>query len=122
MSDREPAGPRGPGHPAWVCRGEPQDRDQPRTVEQSVVFAPLVQILDAPVAQTVEQLPNLTQFFVTISPDPEHVFEVPKILPEDVLCARPCAFRSWRNSWWKYPVLIFKVFHLDRVQQRRLPL
>ena len=65
------------------------------------------------------------------------------------LCARPCASRSWWNSWWKcrrsFPilrycsglwsststfqflvvvedqVLVFKVFPLDRVQQRRLP-
>ena len=63
------------------------------------------------------------------------------------LSARPCAFRSWRNSWWKcrrsFPiprhsglwsststfqflvvvedqVLVFKVF-LDRVRRRRLP-
>ena len=49
----------------------PQDQDQQRTVEQTVGFAPVVQILDAPVAQMVEQLPNLTQFFDTLRPDPE---------------------------------------------------
>ena len=56
------------------------------------------------------------------------------------LCARPCALRSWWNSWWKcrrsFPilryysglrmvvedqVLVFKVFPLDSVQHRRLP-
>ena len=56
-----------------------QDQDQLRTVEQTVGFAPMVQILDAPVAQMVEQLPNLTQFFDTLRPDPEQVIEVPKI-------------------------------------------
>ena len=62
----------------------PQDRDQLRTVEQTVGFAPLVQILDAPVAQMVEQLPNIAQFFDTLRPDPVQVIEVPKILPHDV--------------------------------------
>ena len=63
------------------------------------------------------------------------------------LCARPCALRSWWNSWWKYrrpclslrcsglwnssstfqflvvedQVLVFMVFSQDSVQQRRLP-
>ena len=63
------------------------------------------------------------------------------------LCARPCALRSWPNSWWKcrrsFPLprysglwsststfqlmmvehqfLVFKVFRQDRVQQRRFP-
>ena len=62
----------------------PQDRDQLRTVEQTVGFGPLVQILDAPVAQMVEQLPNLAQFFDTLRSDPVQVIEVPKILPHDV--------------------------------------
>ena len=68
------------------CLGEPrgpQDRDQQRTVEQTAGYAPMVQILDAPVAQMVEQLPNLTQFFDILRPDPEQVIEVPKILPRD---------------------------------------
>ena len=44
----------------------------------------LVQALDAPVPQTVEQLPDVLQFFDTLTTDPEQVIEVPKILPEDV--------------------------------------
>ena len=44
----------------------------------------MVQILDAPVAQMVEQLPNLVQFFDTLMPEPEQDIEVPKILPFDV--------------------------------------
>ena len=44
----------------------------------------MVQILDAPVPQTVAQLPDVLQFFGTLTTDPEQVIEVPKILPEDV--------------------------------------
>ena len=43
-----------------------------------------MQILDAPVPQTVEQLPDILRFFDTLMPDPEQVIEVPKISPEDV--------------------------------------
>ena len=35
-------------------------------------------------SQTVEQLPDVLQFFDTLILDPEQVIEVPKILPEDV--------------------------------------
>ena len=44
----------------------------------------LPQILDAPVPQTVEQLPDVLQFLDTLTTDPEQVIEVPKIFPEDV--------------------------------------
>ena len=47
-------------------------------------LAPLVQILDIPVPQMVDQLPDIEQFFRALSPDPEQVVEVPKILPFDV--------------------------------------
>ena len=43
-------------------------------MEQIAVYAPMVQILDAPVPQLVEQLPDVLRFFV----------EVPKILLDDV--------------------------------------
>ena len=47
--------------------------------------APMVQILDAPVPQTVEQLPNIVQFFAAQLPVvAEPVIEVPKIFPLDV--------------------------------------
>ena len=44
-----------------------------------------MQILDVPVPQMVEQLPDIMRFFDTFTPDPEQVIEVPKILPDDVL-------------------------------------
>ena len=49
-----------------------------------VCFAPMVQIVDAPVPLTVEQLPDVLHFFDTLTPDPEQVIEVPKIFPEDI--------------------------------------
>ena len=49
-----------------------------------VRVAPMVQVLDAPVPQMAEQLPDIIRFFGTLVPDPEQVIEVPKILPEDV--------------------------------------
>ena len=61
----------------------PQDRVQRRTVQQIVDIAPLP-TLDVPVPQMVEQLPDVLSFFRALSPDPEQVIEVPKILPEDV--------------------------------------
>ena len=45
----------------------------------------MVQILDAPVPQTVEQLPDIFCFFDTLMPDPEQVIEVPKISREPQL-------------------------------------
>ena len=69
------------------CLGEPrgpQERDQPRTVEQIAVYAPMVQILDAPVLQLVEQLPDVLRFFDLLLPVPEQAIEVPKILLDDV--------------------------------------
>ena len=80
------------------CLGEPrgpQERDQPRTVEQIAVYAPMVQILDAPVPQLVEQLPDILHLFDTLTPVPEQVIEVPKIVLDDVpvrtVCARHAA-------------------------------
>ena len=40
--------------------------------------------LDVPVPPMVHQLPDIEQFFRALSPDPELVIEVPKILPFDV--------------------------------------
>ena len=40
--------------------------------------------LDVSVPQMVDQLPDIEQFFRALSPDPEQVIEVPKILPLDV--------------------------------------
>ena len=57
----------------------PQDR-----VLRHVVGHLPVPALGVPVPQMVDQLPDIEQFFRALSPDPEQVIEVPKILPLDV--------------------------------------
>ena len=84
LSDEDVVPARGSRPP---CLGEPrgpQERDLPRTVEQIAVCAPMVQILDAPVPQLVEHLPDVLRFFDLLLPVPEQVIEVPKILLDDV--------------------------------------
>ena len=73
--------------PGSVTDPRPQERVLRHTLEHIVDFmrsAPMVQILDAPVPQMVEQLPDIKHLFDTLTPDPEQVIEVPKILPDDV--------------------------------------
>ena len=43
-----------------------------------------VPALGVPVPQMMDQLPDIEKFFSALSPDPEQVIEVPKILPFDV--------------------------------------
>ena len=101
-----------------------------------------VPALDVPVPQMADQLPDIEQFFRALSPDPEQVIEVPKILPLDVpmraalrdtqlaeqLVEVPTIVSySWlqlrrsRTSTFQFLVvegetLVFKVFSLNRVQ------
>ena len=88
--------------PEVLAEPRPQERVQRHTVEYIVDFvccAPVVQILDAPVPQTVDQLPGVLQFFGRLSIVPEQVIEVPKIFLRTSLCALLCAIRSLWNSW-----------------------
>ena len=74
------------------CLGEPrgpQERIQQRTMEQLADVVPMVQILDIPVPQMVEQLPDVLRFFDTLQPVPEQAIEVPKILLDDVPVRTP---------------------------------
>ena len=108
-----------------------------------------VPALDVPVPQMVDQLPDIEQFFRVLSPDPEQVIEVPKILPFDVpvrtavrvtaaggsaggsaddhilfLVTADCGAATSTFQFLvvvEDQVLVFKVFPLDSVQQRRLP-
>ena len=99
--------------------------------------------LDVPVPQMVDQLPDSEQFFRVLSPDPEQVIEVPKILPFDVpmraalrvtqLVEVPTiiSFSSFQRTVEQLvdvpvpggggPSSGLQGFPLDRVQQRRLP-
>ena len=83
LFDEDTAGMR----PGVLAEPRPQERVQRHTMEHIVDFvcsAPTVQILDAPVPQTVEQLPDVLRFFDRLSTFPEQVIEVPKIISEDV--------------------------------------
>ena len=51
---------------------------------QQIVDVPLVPLLDDPVPQMVEQLPDVLRLFDLLLPVPEQVIEVPKILLDDV--------------------------------------
>ena len=82
LFDEDTAGVR----PGDLAEPRPQERVQRHTMEHIVDFvycAPMVQILDAPVPQTVEQLPDVLRFLDRLMTVPEQVIEVPKILPED---------------------------------------
>ena len=75
--------------PGVLAEPRPQEPVQRHTMEHIVDFvwcSPMVQILDAPVPQMVEQLPDVRRFFDRLSTVPEQAIEVPKILPEDVPC------------------------------------
>ena len=83
LYDEEPGG----GRPEALVEPRPQARVQRHVVEHItdlVRVAPMVQILDAPVPQTGDQLPDILSFFGALMPDPEQVIEVPKILLDDV--------------------------------------
>ena len=83
LFDEDTAGVR----PGVLAEPRPQERVWRHTMEHIVdfvCFAPTVQILDAPVSQTVKQLPDVLKFFDRLSTVPEQVIEVPKFITEDV--------------------------------------
>ena len=83
LFDEDTAGVR----PGVLAEPRPQERVQRHTMEHIVdfvCFAPLMQTLDDPAQQMAEQLPDVLQFFDTLTTDPEQVIEVSKIFPEDV--------------------------------------
>ena len=68
----------------------------------------LVQALDAPLLQTVEQLPNVVQFFATELPVvAEPVIEVPKILPHDVPPRRLCRNTQLAEQLVEVPTILY---------------
>ena len=80
MYEEEPGGRR----PASLAEPPgPQERIQRRTVEQPAEIAPMVQILDVLVPQTVGQLVEVLRPFDTMLP--EQVIDVPKITSQDVI-------------------------------------
>ena len=78
---RTMAGPPGESGQRHCLEPWPQEQVQ----RHDDIACELVQALDALVLQTVEQLPNVVQFFATKLPVvAEPVITVPKILPHDV--------------------------------------
>ena len=76
LYDEEPGGSRPDRMPTL---SGPQERDL-----RQIVDVPLVPLLDDPVPQMVEQLPDVLRFFDLLLPVPEQDIEVPKILLDDV--------------------------------------
>ena len=75
---QKPPPPQGSGHPVLVSRGGPQARVQKHTIEQLADVVPMVQILDTPVPQMVEQLLEVFRLLDTQMPV-EQAIAVPKI-------------------------------------------
>ena len=95
LFDEDTAGVR----PRVLAEPLPQERVR-HTMEHIVdfiCFAPMVQILDALVPQTVEQLPDVLRFFDTLTTS--RLSKCPRSFLRMSLCARFCLTRSWRNSW-----------------------
>ena len=68
----------------------------------------LVQALDDPVLQTVEQLPNVVQFFSTQLPVvAEPVIAVPNILPHDVPPRRLCRDTQLAEQLAEVPTILY---------------
>ena len=91
LCDEDTAGVR----PGVLAEPRPQERVQQHPVDQIVDTALALPILDAPVPQTVEQLPDVLQLF------PSRLSKCPRSFLRTSLCALLCAIRSRRNSWWK---------------------
>ena len=73
--------------PRVLAEPRPQERVQRHTLEHIVDFvccSLMVQILDAPVPQMVEQLPDVLRFFDRLATVREQAIEVPKIFIVDV--------------------------------------
>ena len=106
LYEEEPGGRR----PASLAEPpRPQERVQRHTMEHItdlVRVAPMVQILDAPVPQTVEQLVDVLRFFNLLCPVSEQVIEVPKILPEDVPMRRFCRDTQLVEQLVEVPTLV----------------
>ena len=87
--------------------------------------------VDVSVPQMVDQLPDIEHFFAALSPDPEQVIEVPKILPFDVPMRAALRVTQLVEQLVEVPTIIsysslqpslfgeaFKAFLKDKVQKR----
>ena len=96
--------PTGGERPAALLEPWPQGKME----RHDGIAYELVQALDAPVLQTVEQLPNVVQFLATQLPvDAEPVIEVPKILPHDVPPRRFCRDTQLAEQLAEVPTILY---------------
>ena len=106
-SPRTMAGPPGGERPAALLEPWPQGK----TERHDGIAYELVQALDAPVLQTVEQLPNVVQFLATQVPVvAEPVTEVPEILPHDVPPRRLCRDTQLAEQLVEVPTILTPSF------------
>ena len=98
-----------PSRPTPLVEVRPQGRVQRHFLEHMADFCPYVQILDAPVPQTVEQLPDVLRFFDTLILLPSSLSMCPRSSSSASRREPRFMSRSWRNSWWKcrrlFPIL-----------------
>ena len=96
--------PTGGKRPAALLEPWPQGK----LVRHGGIGYELVQALDVPVLQTVEQLPNVVQFFSTQLPVvAEPVIAVPKILPHDVPPRRLCRDKQLAEQLVEVPTILY---------------
>ena len=88
--------------PAPLEEGRPQGKLE----RHAGIGYEIVQNFDVPVPQMVEQLPNTVQFFAALSPVPEQVIAVPKILPHDVPPRRLCRDMQLVEQLAEVPTII----------------
>ena len=84
------------------CLGEPpgpQERVQRHTVEQHADFAAMVQILDVPVAQIVDQLVDVLK--LSDAAIPSKLSQFPRSRRTPSRSVRFSVSHSLRNSWWQ---------------------
>ena len=76
--------------PPPLVEVRPQDRVQQHTLEHAFDICPFMQMLDAPVPLTVEQLVDVLQIVDALVLVAEQVIEVPKIILENILSRLSC--------------------------------
>ena len=103
-----------PSQRSWPpCLGDlwwPQERIQHRTLKQLADVVPMVQVLDIPVPQLVDQLVDVLRFFATLLLVPEQAVEVPKILLDDVPVRTAVRVTQLAEQLVEVPTIVFLVF------------
>ena len=89
--------------PAPLEEGRPQGKLE----RHAGIGYEIVQNFDVPVPQMVDQWPNIVQFFAALSPVPEEVIAVPKILPHDVPPRRLCRDTQLAEQLAEVPTILY---------------